>query len=179
MAVMATAVLASCGGTTTSPSGSVSPTATPTPTPTATPVAVVGTGAADPVTAVKALTGATAGFCTATSYLVPPCPVTQRLGARVDAAPFSGPAGGAGPLCRCQNQGTLTIALISQSGLSAYVHEDLGFGPPGLRWTLVEVGGTWYVDDQDTGCSSTSIYNPAYDHVSSTTATAQPSPPSC
>jgi len=32
------------------------------------------------------------------------------------------------------------------------VRENLGLGEPSfdLRWTVVSIGGTWYVDDQDT-----------------------------
>jgi hypothetical protein len=38
---------------------------------------------------------------------------------------------------------------------------------------VVSVAGTWYVDDQDTGCSNTSIYNPAYDYEN---ASSTPTP---
>jgi hypothetical protein len=115
------------------------------------------------------------GDCNGSSYLVPPCPVTQRLGARLDADPFSGSGGGASALCRCQSQGAFTFKLMSESGTLAYVLEDLGFGGPSshLRWTVVSIDGTWYVDDQDTGCANTSIYNPAYDYEN---ASSTPTP---
>jgi hypothetical protein len=115
------------------------------------------------------------GDCNGSSYLVPPCPVTQRFGARLDANPFSGSGGGASALCRCQSQGTFTFTLTSESGTTAYVLEDLGFGGSSshLRWTVVSIDGTWYVDDQDTGCANTSIYNPAYDYEN---ASSTPTP---
>lgn len=141
--------------------------------------AVVGGGAADPVAAVKSVASSEPGICPhAGSYLVPPCPVTQRLAARLDAHPFSGPGGGAVAVCRCQNAGTLSFALLSQTGATAYVHEDLGFGGTGLRWTAIKVNDHWYVDDQDQGCAATSIYNPAYDAVAAN-ATPGPAPPAC
>jgi hypothetical protein len=98
------------------------------------------------------------------------------LGARLNANPFNGTGGGASPLCRCQNQGTLTFTLISESGTTAYVLENLGLGEPStdLRWTVVSISGTWYVDDQDTGCAATSIYDPAYDYAN---ASSTPAPP--
>jgi hypothetical protein len=174
---------ASPGTPTSSPTASVVATATPSPTPAPTPLPVVGTGAASPVIAVADVANVDpgsgrhlSGDCNSASYLVPPCPVTQRLGARLDANPFSGSGGGASPLCRCQSQGTLTFTLISENGTTAYVHEDLGLGEPSsdLRWTVVSIGGTWYVDDQDTGCSTTSIYDPAYDYEN---ASSTPAPP--
>jgi len=153
---------------------------------------VVGTGAADPVTAVRDLVAHTSGFCTSTSpgsfvtpgaagYLVPPCPVTQRLAARLNANPFTSTAygGSASAICRCQNTATDTFTLISQTGATAYVNDDLGFGPgTALRWTVVQVAGNWYVDDQDTGCAATTIYNSAYDQ-SGANPTPGPSPPTC
>jgi hypothetical protein len=117
------------------------------------------------------------GDCDGSSYLTPPCPVTPRLGARLDSHPFSASGGGADPLCRCQGEsGTpITFTLISESGTTAYVHEDLGFGPShDLRWTVVSIAERWYVDDQDTGCSTTTIYNPAYDFED---ASSTPAPP--
>jgi hypothetical protein len=166
-----------------SPTASVVATATPSPTPAPTLPPVVGTGASTPVMAVAAVANVDpgsgqhlSGDCDGSSYLVPPCPVTQRLGGRLNANPFSGSGGGASALCRCQNQGTLTFTLMSETGTTAYVHEDLGLGEPSsdLRWTVVSIGGTWYVDDQDTGCSATSIYDPAYDYEN---ASSTPAPP--
>jgi hypothetical protein len=194
--------VAACGASTTTssppgptptpiPTASAVATPTPSPTPAATPtpipVPVVGTGAASPVVAVEDVAKVDpgsgqhlSGDCNSSSYLVPPCPVTQRFGARLDANPFSGSGGGADPLCRCQSLITPTFALISESGTTAYVHEDLGLGDPStdLRWTVVSVGGTWYVDDQDTGCSATTIYNPAYDHFNAG-GTPAPAAPTC
>jgi hypothetical protein len=194
--VCACGVVASCGATTTTPSAPVgtpistptasvvatatpSPTASPTPAPTSVPV--VGSGAASPVLAVEDVANVDpgsgkhlSGDCNGSSYLVPPCPVTERFGARLNANPFSASGGGADPLCRCQTVVTPTFTLISESGTTAYVHEDLGLGPSyDLRWTVVSVAGTWYVDDQDTGCSNTSIYNPAYDYEN---ASSTPTP---
>ena len=180
------ATLVACGaGSQQSPSssGTPAPTATATPAPTAAPTLpatpVVGSGAADPVTAVKDVTndGGTNQFCQH-SYAVSPCPVTERFGDRLDSNPFSAPAGGAAPICRCQNAPQMTYTLISQSGDWAYVGYDIGAGAPTLRFTVLDVGGSWYVDDQDLGCAQTSIYNPGYDAVTSTTATPGPTAPS-
>lgn len=143
---------------------------------------MVGTGATSPVTAVSDVADFDfdsgrhiSGDCNAASYLTPPCPVTRRLGARLDSNPFSGPGGGAVPLCRCQGEVTISFALMSESGTTAYVHEDLGLGAgDDLRWTVLSIGGTWYVDDQDSGCAATSIYDAAYDH---TTLSSTPGPP--
>jgi hypothetical protein len=152
-----------------SPSGSP---ASASPVATATAPPVIGDGAPDPVTAVKDVTGAE-GFCVDRNYVAPPCPVTQRLGERLAAAPMSGSAGGADPVCRCQNLGTPVFKLTSpRGGDTAVVSEDRGFGPPLLRWTLIKVAGSWYVDDQDMGCSATSIYSAAYDHGSTAPAPA-------
>jgi hypothetical protein len=171
------------GTSTSSPATSVVATATPSPTLAPTPLPVVGTGAASPIIAVKDVASVDPGSghhmfgdCNSSSYLVPPCPVTRRLGARLDSYPFNGTGGGSSPLCRCQNQGTLAFTLILESGTTAYVHEDLGLGEPSsdLRWTVISIGGTWYVNDQDTGCSATSIYDPAYDHENTSSMPAPP-----
>ncbi len=147
---------------------------------------VVGTGAANPVIAVEDVAKVDqgsgqhiSGDCDGSSYLTPPCPVTRRLGARLNAHPFAASGGGADALCRCQGLVTYTFTLISESGTTAYVHEDMGFGPSQtLRWTAVSVGGTWYVDDQDTGCSATTIYSPAYDFYNAG-STPDPPAPTC
>jgi hypothetical protein len=126
-------------------------------------VAVVGPGAADPVTAVEGVVGESTG-CTHT-LIAQPCPMTLRLATRIETNPFNGTGGGAAWPCRCQNSGTATFALISQSGTTAYVSEVIPPAPDiNLRWTVLEVGGAWFVDDQDTGCSTTSIYSSAYDY---------------
>jgi hypothetical protein len=175
---------APAGTPTSSPTASSIATATPSATPVPTAVPVVGTGAASPVLAVadvaKVAPGSgrhVSGDCNGSSYLVPPCPVTQRLGARLDAHPFSGSGGGADPLCRCQGLPTPVFTLMSESGTTAYVHEDLGFGPSdNLRWRVVSIDGPWYVDDQDTGCSATTIYDPAYDYFTAGSTPAPPAP---
>jgi hypothetical protein len=177
--------VAACGSTSTAPSATgtptapatAAPTATPTPTPTPTstpaPVAVIGPGAADPITAVDDAVGGSTG-CTLT-LIAQPCPMTLRLATRIESNPFTGTGGGAAWRCRCQNQtGTSTFALISQSGTTAYVSESIPGGSTSisLRWTVLEIAGAWIVDDQDTGCVATSIYSTAYDHD----AIASPAP---
>jgi hypothetical protein len=173
--------LAACGSTASPTATPATPAASPTatlpaataaPTPTPAVVAVVGPGAADPITAVKDVVGASTG-CTA-SLIAQPCPMTLRLAERIEANPFTGSGGGAAWQCRCQNSGTASFSLISQSGTTAYVAEAYSFADEtSLRWTVLEVGGVWFVDDQDTGCATTSIYSSAYSYNS-----AQ-SPPAC
>ena len=171
--------VAACGSTSTAPSATgtatapapAAPTATPTPTPTPTPtstpapVAVIGPGAADPITAVDDALGESTG-CTLT-LIAQPCPMTLRLATRIESHPFTGTGGGAAWRCRCQNQtGTSTFALISQSGTTTYVSESIPGGSTSisLRWTVLEIAGAWFVDDQDTGCTATSIYSSAYNY---------------
>ncbi|MGA3183279.1 MAG: hypothetical protein ABSE52_01595 [Candidatus Dormibacteria bacterium] len=163
------------------PSGPATATATATAPPataTATPVAVVGPGAADPVTAVEEVAGTgtpgTVGQesgCTKT-LIAQPCSMTLRLATRIEANPFNGTGGGAAWECRCQGgPGTWTFTLISQTGATALVSETFPWTPStSLRWTALQVDGQWYADDQDTGCSTTSIYSSAYDFDSSQTA---------
>jgi hypothetical protein len=128
-------------------------------------VAVIGPGSSDPITAVDDVLGESSG-CSLT-LIAQPCPMTLRLATRIEANPFTGTGGGASWRCRCQNQtGTSTFALISQSGTSADVSESIpgGSTPMSLRWTVLEIAGAWFVDDQDTGCAATSIYSAAYDY---------------
>jgi hypothetical protein len=68
--------------------------------------------------------------------------------------------------------------LVTQTGGTAIVNEDLGFGPPYLRWTVIHVNTGWYVDDQDQGCPQTTIYSPAYDHRTDS-STPPPATPQC
>jgi hypothetical protein len=42
---------------------------------------------------------------------------------------------------------------------------------------VVEVAGVWYVDDQDTGCPATTIYDAAYDSFFTTFPAGQTRPP--
>ncbi len=187
-AAAAACCLAACGSTSSptaaptapaaSPSASV-PAATPTPTPA--PVAVVGPGASDPVTAAEEVSGTGApgtvsqqSGC-AKSIIAQPCPMTLQLATRIGENPFNGTGGGAAWQCRCQGgSGTWTFSLISQSGSTAYVSVTFPWTPStSLRWTVVEVGGSWYAQDQDTGCAATSIYSSAYSFNSSAT------PPTC
>jgi hypothetical protein len=144
-------------------------------------VPVIGSGAADPATALKEVINlsGTNQFCQSRTaqYESAPCPVTQRFADRLDANPFSAPAGGAAAICRCQNAPQQTVTLLSATPTWAYVSYNIGAGAPPLRFTVISVNGSWYVDDQDLGCSSTSIYNPLYDAVTSSSATPGQSPP--
>jgi len=175
LTLVASFAAAACGA---SPGASVSasppvsaaatPTATPVPPAPSTPV--VGTGAADPLTAVKEITNSiansgTAQFC-GHAYAVAPCPVTQRFGDRLDSNPFSGPAGGAAAICRCQNAPQQVFRLVTEQPTYAYISYDIGGGAPTLRFTVLLIDGSWYADDQDLGCAATSIYNPGYNFVS-------------
>jgi hypothetical protein len=129
------------------------------------PVAVIGPGAADPITAVDDALGGSTGC--ALTLIAQPCPMTLRLATRIESHPFTGTGGGAAWRCRCQNQtGTSTFALISQSGTTTCVSESIPGGSTSisLRWTVLEIAGAWFVDDQDTGCAATSIYSSGYDY---------------
>lgn len=141
---------------------------------------MVGPGATDPVTAAEEVAGTGSpgtvsqqSGCAA-SLIAQPCPMTLRLATRIEAHPFNGTGGGAAWQCRCQGgSGTWTFTLISQTGATALVSEVFPWTPStSLRWTVVQVAGQWYADDQDTGCAATSIYSSAYDFDSSQTAPA-------
>jgi hypothetical protein len=78
------------------------------------------------------------------------CPVTQRLEQRLQTNPGSGTAGGADPICRCQNANTPPpVTLISQAGASATVQVAFGFPghPNDVGFSVLSTGGRWYVDD--------------------------------
>jgi hypothetical protein len=75
--------------------------------------------------------------------------------------------------------GTLTFTLISESGTSALVSEVFPavYSVPTLRYTLAEVDGVWYVDDQELGCAATTVYHAAYDSLFTTLPAGQTRPP--
>jgi hypothetical protein len=85
------------------------------------------------------------------------CPLTTRLATRLAAASPGVPAD---LTCRCQNFGNVTFTLKTAIGISpAVVTEDLGFNTGmSLRWSVLQVNGVWYADDQDCGTAQTSIY---------------------
>ncbi len=181
-----------CGSTAvTTPTPTATPapsaTATPVPTPVPTAIPVVGPGAADPVTAVEEVvdfnaTGsevAQLSGCKGT-VIAQPCPMTLRLATRIGEDPFG--ANGGGPwTCRGCNgdTGTLTFSLISETGTTAYVSEVFQYSQTQLpvRYTVVEVASLWFVDDQDTGCTDTTIYSAAYDSLFYTFPPGQTRPP--
>jgi hypothetical protein len=188
---------AACGGNGIPASGAqagtlATPATAPTPTPTSAPATVqptvapvpvatavatpapgiapgmAGTGAADPIAAVRALLPSP-GAATACR---PPsgaafsaaagCPVTQRLEQRLRANPTGGSAGGADPICRCQNvPATVPVTLETPGGTSALVRASFAFSaspPDDVRFVVLSQGGRWFVDDTYCADPSTSIY---------------------
>lgn len=127
-----------------------------------------GAGAADAVSAVRALLPNPAGGPTAcrpasgAAYSAAAgCPVTQRLQQRLQAGPTSGAAGGADPVCRCQNSATpIPVMLVTQGGASAIVKASFGFPghPDDVQFVVSDLGGRWFVDDTYCADPSTSIY---------------------
>jgi hypothetical protein len=122
-------------------------------------------GAADPVSAVRALFydpshGPT--VCVPSTGLTysqaAGCPVTKRLEARLQ----SHPTPGANPICRCQNSGDLSLSTTTNDGRSARVHVDDAFAIDHvmLDFLVVNTGGRWFVDDTTCGTdgAASSIY---------------------
>jgi hypothetical protein len=171
-------------GTLTTPAAAPSPAAPPPtapPTVAAVPVAtavatpvpsiapgMAGTGAADPLAAVRALlpSPGAATACRppsgASFSAAAGCPVTQRLEQRLHANPTGGPAGGADPVCRCQNvPAPVPVTLETPGGTSALVRASFAFTgspPDDVRFVVLSQGGRWFVDDTYCADPSTSIY---------------------
>ena len=135
------------------------PTANPTPP---------GTGAPDPTAAVHALifSPGAATACRPSGSgprysIAAGCPVTLRLEQRLESNPTAGTGEGADPICRCQNAADPPpVTVVSQAGVSAEVKVSFGFSghPNDVRFTVVDLGGRWFVDDTYCGDPSTSIY---------------------
>jgi len=99
------------------------------------------------------------------------CPVTDRLATRLNAQPLSGSAGGAEPVCRCQNS---WMSVSVSTNVSPYdstisiAHVVLNFGAAEERFdvTILRTAGGWFADDiscagQDSHATSIYASSPA------------------
>jgi hypothetical protein len=149
LAILAAAALSGCAFPGSTSSSSSSGSAGAGSSPSGSPgVEAVGAGATDPVAAVKGVHECGSSYS---------CTITKRLSERLKAASLTVPAD---VTCRCQNAGTITYQLQSQADNKAFVTMDLGLSATvkPIRWTVLQLSGSWYADDQDCGTAATSIF---------------------
>lgn len=164
LTAFAAAATLACGS---GPAVSTTPAPTPSPTPRPSSVSSApALGASTPVGAVQALiaTGGPTPCRPAQDEMWSQsagCPVTARLQQRLQSGPTTGPAGGADPVCRCQNIAPATVTLVSTDGRTAEVGARFQFAKPlDIHFSVVQEGqgSGWLVDDSSCGDPSTSIY---------------------
>jgi hypothetical protein len=80
------------------------------------------------------------------------CPVTDRLANRLDQQPLAGSAGGAEPVCRCQNSWTsvsVSTNVLPSDSTMYIAHVVLNFGSAQERFdvSISRSAGGWFAND--------------------------------